>query len=171
MTDRPGHEQETQEETHLPSDDALSRVSELERIFDDVFSHRWPRAWMRRFHWDEPAWGELGPLLGPHPKVQVIEEAERFVVRAELPGLRKEQLEVYVEKNRVIIRGRSSRHAQAESEEYYRSHTSWDEFTRTVELPGPVDGARATARAEDGMLEIILPRLERRQRYQVPISD
>lgn len=169
MADSPGRKHSEKEPESLP--DSLSSITELERIFDDVFSHRWPRAWMRRFHWDEPAWGELGPLLGPHPQVQVIEQSDRFIVRAKLPGLRKEQLELFVEANRLIIRGRSSRHAKAESDEYYRSHTSWDEFTRTVELPGPVDGARASARAEDGMIEITLPRLEKRKRYRIAISD
>lgn len=164
--------QDHEKESRLPSEDTLSRVSELERIFDEVFSHRWPRAWMRRFHWDEPAWGELGPLIRPHPRVQVFEEADKFIVRAELPGLRKEQLEVFVEEKRLVIRGRSGRHSRTESDEYYRSHTSWDEFSRTIELPAPVDGARASAHLiADGVLEITLPRLERRKRYTIAISD
>jgi HSP20 family protein len=169
MTEHPGHQHGQGEE--LPSEDSLPRASELERIFDEVFSQRWPRAWMRRFHWDEPAWGELGPVLAPHPKVQLLEEPERFIVRAQLPGLRKEQLEVFVEERRLIIRGRSSRHSRAESDEYYRSHTSWDEFSRTVELPAAVDGAKASARISDGMLEVTLPRLDRRKRYRITIDE
>ena len=171
MAEHSGHKHHQAEGGEHPPSESSSGASELERIFDEVFSQRWPRAWLRRFHWDEPAWGELGPLLGPHPRVRVFEQAEQFLVRAQLPGLRKDQLEIFVEQTRVIIRGRSTRHARAESDEYYRSHTSLDEFTRTVELPGPVDGARASARITDGVLEITLPRADLKKRYRIEISD
>ena len=70
---------------------ALSPFEEMDRLFEDYFS----RGWMRPFRWEWPSLGEMAkPFEGKMPKVDVIERDDEVVVKAELPGVDKEDLDV-----------------------------------------------------------------------------
>lgn len=149
----------------------LSPFEEMERMFDSMFGRTWPRTWLHPFHWERPAWAELGmPFGGQLPKVDVIERDNEILVRAEVPGVKKEDLDISLSGNTVTLSGRVSERKEEKKDNYYRAETSKGEFTRTVALPGEVDTDKASARLDNGMLELVLPKVEKAKRKTVKVD-
>jgi HSP20 family protein len=146
---------------------ALSPFEEMERMFESFM----PRGWMRPFRWEHPAWGELTrPFEGRVPNVDVIDRDDEVIVRAEVPGIKKEDLEVSVTDNSVTIKGETKHEEKEEKGNYYRCEISSGTFARTVALPDNVSSGDATAKFEDGVLELKLPKVEKTKRRTVKID-
>ncbi len=101
-----------------------------------------------------PAWSEA---LRP---VDVIERDDTLIVRAEVPGIEPQDLDVDVTREVVTVRGQHREEARESQENYLRAEISRSEIHRRIELPVPVDPDRASARCEHGVLEITLPKVE-----------
>jgi len=147
---------------------ALSPFEEMERFFEGAL----PRGWMRRMGWGFPEWAETHlPFEGRMPKVDVIERDDAIVVRAELPGVDKKDLDVSLTESTVTIKG-STRHEEKEEKgDYYRSEISSGSFSRTLALPNNVDAENAKAKMKDGVLELTLPKKEASKRRSVEVED
>ncbi|WP_096462880.1 Hsp20/alpha crystallin family protein [Sulfurifustis variabilis] len=140
---------------------ALSPFEEMERMFES--------AWMRPWAWKWP--GRLAaPFEGRMPSVDVVDRDDEVLVRAELPGVDKKDLDVAMSDNAITIKGTSSREEKEEKGEYYRHEISRGSFSRTVTLPAQIDGEKAKAEFKDGILEIHLPKLERSKRHHLDIE-
>lgn len=139
-----------------------SPFEEMERMFGDFFTSRWPRP----FSWARPL-TEM-PEVGPN--VDVIDRDDEVVVRAEVPGFRKEEIEVSVSGDLLTLKGETSREEKEEKGNYYRSEIFRGAFTRTVALPAAVDESKAKAAMKDGVLELSLPKLERSKRRTIKID-
>lgn len=127
-----------------------------------------PRAWMRRWGW--PSWGELTrPMERMGPRVDVIDREDEVLVRAEIPGVRKEDLDVTVVENAVTIRGTTGFEEREERGEYYRAEIGRGDFARSVGLPAAVDPDRCDASFRDGILELRMPKISRGKRRRVDI--
>jgi len=146
---------------------ALSPLEEMERMFDSFF----PRGWLRPARWEWPSWAEVpAPFEGKTPRVDVIERDDEVVVKAELPGVRKEDVEVSLTDNSVCIKGSTSHEEKQEKGDYYRREMSRGEFARTVALPSEVDGDKAKARFADGVLEVVVPKVAKAKRRSVKVD-
>ena len=146
---------------------ALSPFEEMDRLFEDYFS----RGWMRPFRWEWPSLGELAkPFEGKMPKVDVIERDDEVVVKAELPGVDKKDLDVSVTENSVTIKGTTSHEEKEEKGDYYRCEISRGAYARTVALPSYVDADKAKANFKDGVLELKLPKVEKSKRRSIEIK-
>jgi len=120
-----------------------------------------------------PAWAPLRvPVVPDFPAVDVYEEGDAVVLKAELPGLKKEDIEVEVEDNVVTISGRREKEEKVEKKDYYRYERSTGEFSRSVVLPVEIDAAKVTAKIESGVLEVKAPRKEgaERKATKIPVS-
>lgn len=143
----------------------LSPFEEMERWLEEPF----PRGWRHRLSW--PSWGELTrPIEGAAPRVDVIDRDDEVVVRAEVPGMRKQDLDISLIDNAVTIKGHSEREEKEEKGEYYRCEIARGAFSRTVGLPTAVDTGKARASFKDGMLEIMIPKLAKNNRRHIEIS-
>ena len=146
---------------------ALSPFEEMDRLFEDYFS----RGWMRPFRWEWPSLGEMAkPFEGKMPKVDVIERDDEVVVKAELPGIDKKDLDVSVTENSVTIKGTTSHEEKEEKGDYYRCEISRGAYARTVALPSYVDADKAKASFKDGVLELKLPKVEKAKRRSIEIK-
>jgi HSP20 family protein len=146
---------------------ALSTIEEMERMFDNFFR----RGSMRPFHWDWPSWSELAaPLEDKPPRVDVIDRDNEIVVRAEAPGVDKDNLDVTLSDNTITIKGSTSHEEKEEKGDYYRCEISRGSFTRTVALPADVDGSQAKASFKDGMLEVTMPKVTPAQRHTIKVE-
>ena len=146
---------------------ALSPFEEMDRLFEDYFS----RGWMRPFRWEWPSLGEMAkPFEGKMPKIDVIERDDEVVVKAELPGVDKKDLDVSVTENSVTIKGTTSHEEKEEKGDYYRCEISRGAYARTVALPSYVDAAKAKASFKDGVLELKLPKVEKSKRRSIEIK-
>lgn len=134
---------------------------DIERMFEDFFGRRW----MRPTPW-EPAFPEMPAF----PSVDVIDREDELVVRAEVPGYKKDEIEISVGDTMLTIKGETHAEEKEEKGDYYRCEISRGAFSRTVPLPAAVDDSKAKASMKDGMLELTLPKLEKSKRHTISIS-
>lgn len=145
----------------------MSPLEEMERYFENFF----PRGWMRPFRTEWPRWGELAaPFEGRMPKVDVIDRDDEVVVRAEVPGVEKDNLDVSVSNNSVTIKGETRREEKEENGDYHRCEISRGSFARTVLLPSDVDTEKVKAEFKDGVLELTMPKIEKTKRRSIKID-
>jgi HSP20 family protein len=145
---------------------ALSPFEEMDRMFDQYFRRSWMRPW--RFEW--PSFPELALPEMKLPKVDVVDREAEVVIKAEVPGVEKKDLDISVGEDSVTIKGSTSHEEKEEKGDYYRREISRGAFLRTVALPATVDGSKAKASFKDGMLELTLPKVEKARRHTVKID-
>ncbi|HSL69141.1 MAG TPA: Hsp20/alpha crystallin family protein [Longimicrobiales bacterium] len=97
------------------------------------------------------------------PQVDVLRKGDDLVVRADLPGLSKDDISVDVTDNVLTIRGERREESKEEGEGYYWHERSSGSFARSIPLPESADPERANARFENGVLEVRLPAPEREE--------
>ena len=115
------------------------------------------------------AWFRPWVALPPAPKLDVIDRDNTVLVRAEVPGVRKNSLEVEASDLYVKIKG-TVEHEETREDEHYRiAETSRGAFERTVSLPSEVDSAKAKASFKDGVIEVTLPKLDRSRPHQLKL--
>jgi len=95
--------------------------------------------------------------MGWSPKVDVLEREGHFVVRADLPGLSKENIKVDLNDDHLTIRGERTQEKKEEREGRSYSECSYGSFYRSIPLPEGVDVSKATAEFRNGVLEITMP--------------
>jgi HSP20 family protein len=146
-----------------------SHLAHRERYGPSQLAAASPFSFMRRFGeemdrlFDDFGFGGLG--LGPSslgslgavgwsPQVEMFERKGKLVVRADLPGLTREDVKVELDDDAITIRGERRREHEENREGYYRSERSYGSFYRTIPLPEGVNGEAAKATFRDGVLEI-----------------
>ena len=145
----------------------LSPFEEMERMFDNYFS----RSWMRPFYRDWPSLSKIpAPFEGKTPSVDVIERDDAVVVKAELPGVDKKDIDVSVTSNTVTIKGSTSHEEKEEKGDYYRCEISRGSYARTLSLPAEVDEGKAKAKVKDGILELTLPKVTKSKRRSIKVE-
>ncbi|MDH5512483.1 MAG: Hsp20/alpha crystallin family protein [Gammaproteobacteria bacterium] len=144
----------------------LGSFEEMDRMFDNFMREGWMRPW--RFEW--PSFPELATHEIKLPKMDVIERDNEVVVRAEVPGVEKKDLEISVSDNTLTIKGSTRHEEQEEKGDYYRHEISTRDYNRMVALPAAVDGARAKASFRDGMLELTLPKTGKTARHSIKLD-
>lgn len=142
----------------------FSPFEEWDRWFESAF----PSGWLRPMH---AGWPQLQmPFEGRLPKVDIIDRESEIVVRAEVAGVDKKDLDVSVTDNTVTIKGSTRQESKEEKGDYYRCEISQGSFARTVALPGDVDGSKAKANFKDGILELVLPKKEAAKRRSIKVE-
>ncbi|MCX7988727.1 MAG: Hsp20/alpha crystallin family protein [Thermodesulfovibrio sp.] len=132
---------------------ALSPFEEIEKLFEE--------AWKRPFS----LFSSLMPRLKSEtevvaPAVDIYEEGDDLVLKAELPGLNKEDIEVKVTDDFITISGEKKKEEKVEEKNYYRYERSYGSFSRTFRLPIDVQTDKAKAKFENGVLEVRIPKTE-----------
>lgn len=158
---------EASEELEVTPARHLTPFEEMDRLFEGFL----PRAWLPRFGLDHPAWRDF-PISfeGRMPRVDVIERDEDVLVRAQIPGVEKENLDISLTENSITIKGNSHREEKEESEHYFRREISEGSFTRTLGLPGDVDIDSAKASFKDGVLEVDIKKTKKSRRHSVKVE-
>lgn len=142
---------------HLPLAAIARPFEELERRFEQLFN----RGWMRPFSMEPGLWSEmLEPLEMRWPKLDMIDRENEVVVRAEVPGMDKKDIEVSITDYTLTIKGQTRQEKKQEKGNYYRSEIHQGSFSRSVYLPAGVDATKVSATMRDGILEVTLPKLE-----------
>ena len=107
------------------------------------------------------------------PRVEAFQQGDQFIVRAELPGLKKDDVQVELTDQAITIRGERRSEQQEEREGVYLTEREYGEFYRVVPLPEGVIGESAQARFKDGLLEVTLqaPPAEANRGRRLEIQD
>ncbi|MBA1148675.1 Hsp20/alpha crystallin family protein [Ectothiorhodospiraceae bacterium WFHF3C12] len=138
----------------------------MDRFFDQMLD----RGWMRPMGWERPLMSRLASMEPRIPKVDVIDNEKDILVRAELPGVDRKDVDVSVNDNSVTIRAETRSESKTEEDNYYRCEISRGSFSRTVGLPGEVDADKADAKMNDGILELRLPKLKSARRRKIDVK-
>jgi HSP20 family protein len=150
----------------------MRRMAEdMDRMFEGVGFGRGrfaPRLWS-----DMPERFGEPELAVWAPEIEVFDREGEFVVRADLPGLKKEDVRVEVTENALILEGERRKEHEERREGFYRSERSYGRFSRAVPLPEGVDTEKVEAEFKDGVLEVRLPAPKRQsqQRRQIEIRS
>jgi HSP20 family protein len=149
----------------------LSPFEEMEHWMERFFSSGWPDydpwSFFRRPWPSLLREGALGMRL---PKVDVIDRDEEVVVKAELPGVKKEDLDVTLGDDSLTLRATTKSETKEEKGQYFRREISRGEFSRTIPLPCVVQGDKAKATFKDGVLEIAIPKAAGAKRRVIKID-
>jgi len=130
---------------------AMQRMAdEMERIFDDFGFGR--RRWLRPFGRETGTEMEMWV-----PDVEVLQKNDQLTIRADLPGLEREDVTVEITDNEVTIQGARKHEHEEEREGYYRSERSYGSFCRVIPLPEGAISEQARATFRNGVLEITMP--------------
>ncbi len=146
----------------------LTTLSEMERWFEDAL-HR-PFQGFHRL----PLVNLLGERRGGDfiPSVDMFEEGSDVVIRAELAGMKREDIKVELSGNTLTLSGEKRGEERVERKDYFRVEQAFGSFSRTLELPKGVDQGKVKASYKDGLLEIRMPRNTEIQKVQsIPIAE
>ena len=130
--------------------------NEMNRLFNTVF--------------DAPGPGNGNTLRRWMPPMDLVETEDQFVLRADLPGLSEEDVNIEVEDNVLTVSG-ERKAEQAESKEgYHRIERAFGSFSRSLTLPEGIDADAVTANFDRGVLEVRIPKPEQRKPRKISIG-
>ena len=141
---------------------------EMDRMFDNLFH----RGWLRPFREVWPQWARFDETLDfGTPRVDVIDRDEEILVRAEVPGVEKKNLEVDLTGQYLRVKGKRHHEEKKKEEgEFVRSEIARGTFSRTVRLPEDLDFDKSKAEFKDGILEVHLPKTHKPERRQIKVD-
>jgi len=139
---------------------------EMERVFDTMM----PRAWLHPFRELWPEWARLEPAFDMIPRVDLINREAEILVRAEVPGVDKKDLEVDLAGQLLTLRGERRLEETEEKGAFFRAEIARGGFSRTIRLPEEVDFTEAKAEFKDGVLEIHLPKTHKTEHRRIEVQ-
>ena len=104
------------------------------------------------------------------PKLDVYEEKNNLVVKADLPGLKQEEIEVGVDDDILTIKGEKKQAVEKKEKNYYRFERTYGSFSRSIALPKYVDVSKTQASYKNGVLELIIPKTEEAKEKKIEID-
>ncbi len=144
---------------------ALSPFEEIERRIEDFF--RRPFSLFGPTWWPRLRFPEIEEVS---PSVDIFEEGDDVVVKAELPGMKKEDIEVKLTDNTISISGEKKKEERVEKKDYYRLERSYGSFCRAFSLPAEVQTDKAKAQFKDGVLEVRIPKSEEARKKEKKLT-
>lgn len=153
--------------TNSPTARMMAPFEEFEHFFEQLRN----RDWMHPFHWPNAAQSHV-PMFaeGKFPKVDIIDSEKNLLIRAELAGVNKKDLDISMTDNSVTIRATTSYEEKEEKSNYVRTEIAQGDFLRTIALPADVDIEQAKSSFKNGLLEITVPKVEHSQRRSIKIE-
>jgi HSP20 family protein len=134
---------------------------EVDKMFEDFFSgSRFPSLFRRA--------GEEG--IGTFPAVDLYDAKDNIVVKAEIPGLKKEDIDIQVKGRDLIIKGEKKKEEEVKEEDYYYAERVYGSFSRVVHLPVDIKADRVKAKFKSGVLEVTLPKVEEAKPKEIKIE-
>lgn len=104
------------------------------------------------------------------PALDVYQDKDQVVVKAELPGLKKEEIEITLQDGELTLSGERKREEESNKEGTFRSERFFGRFQRSVALPVMVDSTKVTATYKDGILTVTLPKAEEAKPKQIQVN-
>jgi len=109
-------------------------------------------------------------MNGWSPVVDLYEDKDNFIVKAELPGMKRENIEVSLHEGALTISGERKAEEKHKDAETYREESFYGRFHRTMTLPKAVKGDKVSAKYVDGVLTITLPKSEEAKPKQIEVA-
>jgi len=107
---------------------------------------------------------------GVFPLINVTEDKDHYYVRAELPGIKSDEIDISVTQGTLTISGERKIPAENESAKYHRREREAGKFNRAINLPGQIDTQKVEVKNIDGILTVTLPKAEALKPRKISIS-
>jgi HSP20 family protein len=149
--------------------DNVKRAAPLNQSMEEFFENFPPRRWMETFEplgWRSP----MGVDYERSFRLDVIDHDNELVVRGELPGVEKDDIEVTVMGDRLMIEAEREFEDKDEEDNYYRHEVGYGKLMRIIALPVKVDPEKIHAELKGGILEVVLPKLEVAERHTIKVA-
>lgn len=153
---------------------------------ETALSHRWPnpfeqmdrwfhgampQSWMHPFRRSWMEWpGVESAFENRMLNVDVVDREKEILVRAELPGVEKDNIDISLDGQQITIKASSQQEEEKEDGDYYHHEINRGEFRRSFALPAKVDGDKAKSTFKDGVIEMILPKSEPSKRRKIKVE-
>ncbi len=111
------------------------------------------------------------PTAGVFPLVNVTEDPDNYYVRAELPGVKTDELDISVTGETLTLSGERKLPEESEKASYHRREREAGSFSRVISLPARLDVDKVKALAEDGVLTVVLPKAESAKPRQIAVKS
>jgi HSP20 family protein len=158
MADKESKEVSKKESRELISPESrrfLAPFEEMEHWFEEAFRRPFLSPWMPRFRFPE-----LIGLREFSPSVDIFEEGNDVVVKAELPGMSKDEIDVNISDDVITISGEKKSEEKIEKKDYFRLERSQGSFSRSLTLPTEIQTDKARASFDNGVLVVRIPKSE-----------
>lgn len=145
--------------TRRPFEITTPNLRRLNRIFDEAFGTNL---------FDE----ELPPAMASAwmPACDIFEEKDHLKLMVEIPGVKPADVKLSLESNMLTIRGEKKQVAEEKTEKVHRYERSYGVFERSFSLPSTVDAERIDARYDQGVLTVLLPKVEKARPREIPVK-
>ncbi len=137
--------------------------ADVGRFFNRMTPHlaRWPRLSMEgsgevTFEWA--------------PSADISETDKEYLIRAELPGLKKEDVKVTLSDGAITIEGERKQQKEEKNERFHRVESSYGSFTRTFSLPDNIKADAVRCESKDGVLTVHIPKTEQKKPKEIAIQ-
>jgi HSP20 family protein len=142
--------------------------AEKERWFDHVLEDVLRRPFQSL--WRSERWLPETLIPSAMPSMDIYQEKDTVVVRAELPGMAREQIEVTLAGEMLTVKGEKKKEEDVKEQNYHRHERSYGAFVRSVSLPCGVQSDAANATLKDGVLEVRLPKTEEAKTRSIAVK-
>jgi len=149
----------------MPKQRGWDPLGEFDQMFGPMMGRPFTHGWVNPFRLEWPFRG-----LDEFPRIDVVDRDHEVLVRAEVPGVDRKDLEISLSGNTVTFRGHSETETDDEKGVFHYHETSQGSFYRTVALPAEVDDSRAKAKYKEGVVELTLPKVETAKRKRIEIE-
>jgi HSP20 family protein len=139
----------------------LRSWEEIEDLFDRYF-YGWPF----RVMWRRRPEGDMGWA----PSMDIYEKDDAYFVRAELPGVNMEDIDISMSGNTLTIKGERKPPSDIKEEEYDCSELCYGNFSRSISMSEPVNASKIEATLDNGILEIRLPKMVEAKTGKIPVK-
>ena len=139
-----------------PLRDLVSMQDEMNRLFDDFFGRP-----LVRTEWTEGVWS---------PHVDISETKDDVVIKAEMPGMTKDDIKISIHDNVLTLKGEKKQEKEEKEANYHRIERSHGSFCRSFALPTSVKADKVKASYKDGVLNITLPKTEEAKPKEIPVN-
>lgn len=147
----------------------------VKRTGNDSSVEAWDpfRAVRELMRWDP--FREMAPMVAPTdrewmPAFEVREDKDGYHFKADLPGTKREDIDVSLTGNRLVIAGKRESEKETKDDTFYAYERSYGSFRRTFTLPDGIDTEHVTSELKDGVLTLVVPKKAEAQAKKIPIA-
>ena len=146
--------------------DFLTAIRDLENTIENRFHD----LWLNTFHHEKAADSFSYGSLGHMPKMDVIDRDKEIVVKAELPGIDKKDIEISITDNQLVIKAKTCHEEKEEGGDYLKQEISKSEIYRSILLLADVDDSKVKTSFKNGILKLTIPKLEKSHRKSIKVE-
>ena len=144
----------------------LAAFRDLENRVENMFHNMWSNP----FHYEKFPDTFSFSSLSKMPKIDVVDRDKEIYVKAELPGFDKDDLDISIANNRLVIKAKTCKEEKEEKGDYLKQEIRQSEVYRSVFLPDEVDDEKIKTSYKNGVLEMTIPKQEKSQRKQIKVE-